>query len=76
MKIKTIKAHYFEGKYILPGVVYRSPHEWGERLERLGIAKIIDKPKQKDLSNVLELEDKNAAPKKKETKRKARKANR
>tara|TARA_R110000803_G_scaffold34289_6_gene74925 strand:+ start:201 stop:398 length:198 start_codon:yes stop_codon:yes gene_type:complete len=46
MKLKTIKAHYFEGKYWFVGSVYMADKNHGASAVRNGICEQMDLPKR------------------------------
>ena len=64
MKVKALKAHYYDGSYVLPGMVYRADKVHADVVIRRGLCESAEPEiDEKDLSHVIELEDKNAAPK-------------
>jgi len=55
MKLKTIKAHYYELEYKTVGSVYMADKIHGDIVVKRGICKKMDLPKRKDLSHVIEM---------------------
>lgn len=47
MKVKALKPHYYDGIYIFPNQEYFCDKIHGDKVVRLGIAKSLDKPKEK-----------------------------
>lgn len=65
MKVKTIKAHYYENIYRPVGSVYRADKKHIAIVVSRGICEEVKstRPNKKDLSNVLNIEDKSNIPK-------------
>ena len=72
MKLKTIKAHYYELEYKTVGSVYMADKIHGDIVVKRGICKKMDLPKRKDLSHVIEMEGKAIVPKTRTKKRPAK----
>ncbi len=72
MKVKTIKAHYYEYQYRDVGSVYRADVDHAEMVVRRGLCEIVDRPQKKNLARTLEIEDK-VAPVTKKRRTKAKK---
>lgn len=46
MKVKTIKAHYYESKYRVVGSVYMADKVHGAKVVRVGLCEAMELPKR------------------------------
>jgi hypothetical protein len=72
MKLKTVKAHYYEHRYRGVGEIYMADKIHGEIVVKRGLCEKMELPKRKDLSHVIKMEDKSLVPKTRTKKRPAK----